>query len=251
LGRLKVTGRGIAATLLVMLIAGACIRLGFWQLDRLEQRRARNAALRSALALPPLQVEGEVVEALMRKPSAYLNRRVRVRGIYDPAGEVVLRGRAHGGRPGVHLVTPLRIRGSGAAILVDRGWVPSPNAATVDPRGFREPEAREVTGILQPISRSGDPVPLPIEIDGLRVPSYQRLDLATLRGRSADPLLPVYLRQLPDSAGGEPPLRSPLPEMDEGPHLGYAIQWFSFAAIAVIGFLILLFRSRPSTNESP
>ncbi|HEX8273498.1 MAG TPA: SURF1 family protein [Longimicrobiaceae bacterium] len=240
---LRVTPRGLLAALLALVVAATCVRLGFWQLDRLEGRRARNAALRAAGALPPLVLDSATMAAVADSPAAYVNRRVRLRGAYDPAGEVVLRGRAREGRPGVHLVTPLRVEG-GAAVLVNRGWAPSPDGATVDRAPLAEPGPHEVVGLLQeiPVTEDrGQPAAAPG-----RDTTFRRLDLAAVRARAPYPVLPLYVQQLPDSAAprDRPPFRVPPPELGEGNHLSYAIQWFSFAAIAVIGMLAVALRRK-------
>ena len=70
------------------------------------------------------------------------------------------------------------------------------------------------------------------------------LDLNALGPRYPRPLLPLYVQQLPgpDSASGRPPVRVPRPVLDNGPHLSYAVQWFSFAVIGVIGLVVILLR---------
>jgi surfeit locus 1 family protein len=74
------------------------------------------------------------------------------------------------------------------------------------------------------------------------------VDLAAAQARSPGPLIPLVLQQLPVEGGdaGSPPLPEPLPSLSEGNHLSYAVQWFSFATIGVIGLLILLLRGRKS-----
>lgn len=232
---------GIAGAVLAVLVAAVCIRLGFWQLDRLEQRRERNAAQREALALPPLELTGDSLAAVAADPARFLYRRVRASGRYQPEEEVVLRGRSMGGRPGVHLLTPLRLE-SGASLLVLRGWAPSPDGATVELAPLRERAPRPVEGIvLLPPAEVENPRAR--EVDNAL--SLQRLDLATVQRRATSAVLPLYLQQLPTPADPELPARLPLPEMDDdGPHLGYAVQWFSFAAIALGGFLLLAWRRR-------
>jgi surfeit locus 1 family protein len=235
--------RGVLAALLVLLLAGVCVRLGFWQLDRLAQRRARNAAVTGAMKLPALPLRDSFA-AVLHSPDRYVYRRVAVRGVYDPAGEVLLRGRSEGGRPGVHLVAPLLVAGD-TVVMVNRGWVPAADASTVDPRSYAEPGMREVEGVLLPSSGAEGASPLRLPVGGTMVQSYSRLPLDSL-GRSARyALLPLYLQQL----GGSPapdslPHRVSIPPLDEGPHLGYAVQWFSFAAIALIGLVVLLRRDR-------
>jgi surfeit locus 1 family protein len=236
--------RTAVAGVFVLLLAALFVRLGFWQLDRLEQRRARNAALRAATAQPELTLDAGTLRRIASDPGPFVNRRARVEGVYDPAGEVLLRGRSHELRPGVHVVTPLATDG-GMVVLVNRGWVPSPDAATVDPRPYAEPGRRTVAGILQaiPVTENGG-APSWSGPGDARTLTYRRLDLPSLRERSRRPLLPLYLQQLPgpDGAAADLPRRVPLPELSEGNHLSYAVQWFSFAAIAVVGYALLVLR---------
>lgn len=230
----------------MLLVAALFVRLGFWQLDRLGQRRVQTESVRRAEILPPLLLDPAGAAPLFAHPDAAVNRRVRVRGVYEPAGEIVLRGRAREGFPGVHLATPLRVIGSDVRVWVNRGWVPAPDGATPDSRPAPERGVVEVEGLLQAVpdapegaepSRSGGTL------------TYHRLDLATLRARSSGPVLSLYIQQLPGPALREPPYRLAPPELSDGPHLSYAVQWFSFAAIAVIGFLVLVLRG-PSEGDS-
>lgn len=240
--------RDILAVAFVLAMCGVCVRLGFWQLDRLEQRRARNHALETAQRMPVLDYDSATAAAIEREPGLFVNRRLRATGSYDASGEVVLRGRANEGSPGVHLVTPLVAAGVPQALLVNRGWAPSPDAATVDARRFAEPGARTVIGVLQEIprgtNRGGEPA------RSGSATTYRRLDLDVLRRIEPRPIVRLYLQQLPDSASppARPPVRVPLPEMGNGPHLSYAVQWFSFAAIGVIGLIVVFLRRR---KEAP
>ena len=235
------TVRGAIAALLALVIAAACFRLGFWQLDRLEQRRAQNEQVRQALALPAVQLTPELLSEIERNPRALLNRRVRALGAYDFSRQIVLRGRARDGQPGVHVVTPLLLTDSDAAVLVNRGWAPSPDAATVDLTRFRESGLHEIEGLIQlmpPGTDARSEAPVSAEEGVL---TLQRLDPAVLRRWGGDVFLPIYIQQLPDSSrqGSLSPVT--LQELDEGPHLGYALQWFSFGIIALGGTAILFF----------
>lgn len=237
--------RGIAAALLVLVVAAVCVRLGFWQLDRLEQRRERNALLAAAMEAPVLSLTGDSLRAVMADPESYLRRRVRLRGTFDPRGTALLRGRARQGAPGVHLVTPLRIGGGEKAVLIDRGWVPAPDATTVDPRRFHRAGTVEVEGYLDILSSGSteDAQPFRAVTDDFAVPTYQRLNLTAYSQDYPVDLLPFYIERTSAGLASEgAPFGAPPPRLDEGPHLGYAIQWFSFAAIAVIGFAIVAAR---------
>jgi cytochrome oxidase assembly protein ShyY1 len=157
-GRISVTGSGVAATLLLFVVAAACIRLGFWQLDRLAERRLRNDQLAARLAQPVVELQ-----ALSADTTGWLHRHVILRGQYDVERSIVLPARYLGGVPGVHVVTPLRLA-SGEAVLVNRGWLPAADGINADTAAFRHagPVKLEVlarTGWRGRASRSGNGCP--------------------------------------------------------------------------------------------
>src|SRR3989442_3933496 len=110
---MRIDRRDRVGLVVALLVAAICVRLGVWQLDRLHERRQRNALLLAARARPPLEVDGSLPADSAR------DRRLVARGVYDYAHERLWHGRSYEGVPGVDLVTPLRPAG-GAALLVDR-----------------------------------------------------------------------------------------------------------------------------------
>ena len=217
-----------------LLLAALFIRLGIWQLSRLHDRRAENRRAAEGRA-------GEVVDLNSAGPAAdgRANHRIIVRGEYDRTHEVVLRGHVYRELPGVQIVTPLRISGSDSAVLVNRGFFPSPDATFADTDSLTEPGPREVRGVAFAVPVSADSGGALIS-QGKE--TWRRLDLVALRARTPYPLMDIYILQSPDSQLPRYPRRlEPLP-LDDGPHLSYAIQWFAFATIAIAGGLIFLFR---------
>ncbi len=128
--------------LIAFLAAAVFVALGIWQLDRLDQRRARSAAIRARMAHPPVALGSDTVPA-----DSLPFRRARVRGVFDLERQVIVVARSRRGVPGVHVVTPLR-RLDEPAILVERGWVPSPDGKTVRLSALVEPETTAVVGVL-------------------------------------------------------------------------------------------------------
>lgn len=247
---LSLTPSGVLGTLVVLVVAAVCVRLGFWQLDRLDQRRQRNAALESRQA--------EEVVALVTAPldtAGLIYRRAHVSGALDHDRSIVLAGRSLGGAPGVHLLTPLRFV-DGSAVLVNRGWVASPDAATI-PLDSLAPAG--------PITAEGLVLPLPgaAGLDTERgdagrepaTPAFQRtwfrVDPVALRRQFPYAIASVEVRLLPDAGAPARPQRLPPPTIDDGPHLGYAIQWFSFAAIAIIGWAAMVLRRDTRRRTTP
>ena len=106
-------------TLLVLLAMGVMTSLGFWQLDRLDQRRAYNQQRQAALTAPPIDLSvAPLPQDEMR------DRQATAQGEFDYARQVAIRNQSYAGQPGYHLVTPLLIAGSDKAVLVNRGWIP-------------------------------------------------------------------------------------------------------------------------------
>lgn len=215
---------GIAAALLFT-------RLGVWQLDRLHQRRVHNALLAQRVAAPPLDLTSGAAVAGV-PPESLQYRRVRAAGAFDFSRELVDGEKSYRGAPGVHLLTPLRVA-NGTAILVDRGWAFAADARSVDEPALAEAESTVVEGLLVvPAGRRA------VRPDTLRL-GY--------------PLLPLVLRRTaaPDSLPSGLAIPE-LPALNEGPHLSYALQWFSFAAIALVGGALLTWRrGRAGARYSP
>jgi surfeit locus 1 family protein len=208
--------RDLVGAVVALAIAGVCVGLGFWQLDRLGHRRARNAVVAARLARPPLAVERGT------SPDSVRDRRLVARGVYDFGRERVWPLRSFDGTPGVALVTPLRLA-DGSAVFVDRGWVPSPDAHHVDPALYREADTATVEGL------------------GMIPPrGHFDVEIAALRDSVPYVLLPFILQETGLAAPRGLPRRWPALVLDNGPHLGYAIQWFSFAVIIVVGTGALL-----------
>lgn len=233
---LELTRAGIIASVAVLVVVAVCVRLGFWQLDRRDQRLTRNAAVAERLDSEPLVLDG-----MPRDTAGLTYRRAVVSGVLEGDASVVLAGRSHGGAPGAHLLSPLRL-GTGA-LLVNRGWLPAPDATTVDLEAVALDGEVRIEGVLLPFPD--------VDIEGSGSGAFRRtwyrFDEEAIRAQYPYPVAAVYLQATsqpsgpaaPDTARGLPVILGP-PSLDQGPHLSYAVQWFSFAAIFLIGWLALL-----------
>jgi surfeit locus 1 family protein len=229
-------GRARLFFAITVVLALVFVRLGTWQVARLNERRAINrVALAAREAEPVVLGDGSPPVDLHRLQ----NRRLKFEGSYDFSGELVLRGQSAGGVPGVRVITPLRLTGSDTAILVQRGFVPSPDANTVDLTPLREEGTVRVTAtvfLLPDTVVNGEPR----EKDGKT--TWRRVDLAAIRRQLGYPVAPILALQLPDPSLPASPRRDPPAVLDDGPHLSYAVQWFSFALTALVIGAIVGFR---------
>lgn len=244
---LKITVRGVIGSVLVAAVALTCIRLGFWQLDRLDRRRAANEALAARRDAPPVTVSSTLSDT-----TGLRFRSATASGEWDGDRTIVLPGRSYRGVPGAHVLSPLRLTG-GAGLLVNRGWVPSADAATVDTTILRIEGEALLEGLIDAFPgreatlarRAGE-----VEATGSFRRVWYAIDERRLREQFPYPLLDLTLQLLPSTDAPDFPVRLAAPPLDEGPHLGYAIQWFSFAAIALIGWTALILKSRGKERPS-
>jgi surfeit locus 1 family protein len=227
--------RWVLTSLLVLVIIFAFVRMGLWQLDRLSARRANNAQVRAHTALPVINLNQATLPLV---PSDLQYRSAIVTGTFDATGAVALGSEGRNGTVGVHLLVPLVLQGSQQAILVDRGWVPAPVMNLAAWEQYNLPGVVTVRGMLMLAQNSGTSTAAP----GLaRVEHVNSVHINVLSSQVAEPLLPVYLQAAPDPEISSPPYAE-LPQIDlsDGPHLGYALQWFAFAVVLAVGYPIYL-----------
>ena len=243
------TPKWIARHLAVLLLVLAMIWAGFWQLRRLDDKRDHKALVESRQEQPALPVEdvipadadigSDAVDAILYRP-------VRAIGTYAADETVVVENRTFNGAPGAWVLTPLRL-GEGVAVVVNRGFIGFTRGGSIEPPA-PPPGSVEVGGLVFPSQQRGsfgatDP-------DSGRLDVLARVDLDRFDAQVDDDLLPAYIQlatTVPPEPGFEAADAPQLvalgpPEVDEGPHLGYAAQWFIFTTIAVGGYALLLRR---------
>ena len=229
--------RWLLSHVLVALLAVTMVNLGFWQLRRLDEKRDRNALIEARMdeatvpvedLLAPGDGDGAVDGTRFREVTAS--------GTYDVDATVVVRNRSQDGAPGAWLVTPLTLS-TGDRVAVIRGFT-----------GFAADGS-----VPQPDPAAGSVTVTGLVVDPDRLGGTAGRDLSALR--AADDLLPGFVQAkssdpeepaMAAAASGAPEgpelLALPAPELSEGPHLGYAVQWFIFATIAAVGYPIILRR---------
>ena len=231
--------------LLVLLGTALCVRLGFWQIDRWHEKRAQNAAMQAAVVAAPIALVPPLPSA-----HAVQGLKVEVRGRFDESRQLLLAGRVQARLPGVDVVTPLLVTGDSIAVLVDRGWLYAPDAVHARPQELREPGERAVIGMARAIPRGAPPLAtLALERDSVTLWSARALDLDSLESRLPYRIAPFVVVELPGRGVPEKPLRSGPRPLDEFMHVSYAVQWFLFAAILLVGSLALARSRRRGTPE--
>jgi len=234
----------LLTTLLVFLGTALCIRLGIWQLDRLEGRRAFNAQVMSMRTMQPLDLNSGDLSLLATMEW----RAVAVTGGYDFANQVALRNQYYHDQYGYHLLTPLLF--DGKAVLVDRGWIPADgNSEPADWRKYDEPGVVTVTGQIRlgQIKPAFGGVADALPADGSPLWVWNNANVESIARQMPYPILDVYVQPEIRDEDVEPPIPfQPEIELTEGPHFGYALQWFTFASLLFFGYPFYL---RKQTTE--
>lgn len=235
--------RWAVATAVVLLVAAVFVGLGLWQLDRLEQRRAENAIQRERLEAEPVPLD-ELLAEHPDDPGASEYRVVTAAGEFDPSEEVLIRSQVELGQAGFHVITPL-ITGDGVAVLVNRGWVPlgmdTPPIPAAPPEGESTVEGWVHLTQTRP--------PLGAEEPQGDLDVLNRVDIDRIEAQMPYDLESVYLVDMGEGSDELPIPADPPDFTDEGPHLAYAIQWFGFALVGLVGFFFLMRRQSGRTSQ--
>jgi cytochrome oxidase assembly protein ShyY1 len=252
--RFLVSRRWVAFFLVVVVLAYATWWLGRWQFHRLDDRKHDNAVVQRNEHATPAPVEQVLAPGREVDPDDEW-RTITATGSYLPEETVVVRYRTRDGSSGVDVVVPLQT-GSGPALLVDRGWLATENNGAV-PDDVPAPPTGEVTvtGYVR-VDATGD--------------STKVTDRST-RSISSQQIGPAIGREVyggfVDLATEDPAPETPLelaelPDLGNGPHFFYGLQWWFFGLLAVFGFCYLAYdewrggprrgpRARQNVRSSP
>jgi surfeit locus 1 family protein len=213
-------------TLAAMLGVSATLALGAWQMSRAAQKIALQAAIERRQALPPADQRTVLAAASVGE---LVHRPVILRGTWAARHTLFLDNRQMNGKPGFYVVTPLQLEGSGAAVLVERGWVQ---------RNFLQRDALPAidtpAGVVEVRGRMAPPPGKLYEFAGAgQGPIRQNVDLAQLRAETGLALLDLAVQQTGPASEG---LLREWPQAATGveKHYGYAFQWWALSALIVL-----------------
>jgi cytochrome oxidase assembly protein ShyY1 len=241
--RFALQPRWLAFHLLAVVVALGCVRAGEWQFSRWEARSDANATIEAGAARDPVPVT-ELVGAGQTGDGvseAEQWRPVTATGRYDETRTVLLRNRTGGGGQGFEVLVPL-VTDDGAALLVNRGWIMAARSATevVDVPAPPTGEVR-VTGRLRASQESSERQRQQATTTPQR--SVVRIDVGWLAQDLPYPLYGGYAEVIEEEpAPAEAPEPIPAPDLGTGPHLAYAFQWWVFAIVALVGWVLLMRR---------
>jgi cytochrome oxidase assembly protein ShyY1 len=212
--------RWLVGHVIIMLLVIGMWLLSQWQLNRLEDRRERNTAVEAELAAQPLKA--------MPPPNSPNYRTVELTGTWDASGTKLLRYPIREGAPGYEVLTPL-VLATGERILVDRGWIPLDQGKFLKPADSAPAGTTTVAGWFRTAKRGDENVGR----NDVAAPTITKITEPWVQARPGTDT----------AAGAVAPIPIDPPDLGEGPHWSYFLQWISFCIIAIGGWSTLLYRS--------
>jgi cytochrome oxidase assembly protein ShyY1 len=227
--RFLLSRRWLLFLLIVLLLAYVCLLLGRWQWHRLESKKAGNAVIRTNEKAAPTPVDQ--VLARGRAPSDRDQyKMVSATGRYDVAHTIVIRYQTRSGSPGVDVVVPL-VTSSGTALLVDRGWFGTSNQGQTDASQVPPPPQGKVTVTGWVRQDAGGSSAQVVNASARAISSAQ------IQPAIGIPVYGGFVQLLTESPRPATPLTPPdPPDLSNGPHFFYALQWWFFGILALFGF---------------
>lgn len=217
----------------------AMVAAGFWQLQRLDERKEFNQRVIERSQSEPVSVRS-VIEQLEEGSLTFDQAEwlpVTIRGTYLP-DQILNFNKSQGGRAGDNVLTAI-VSDEGDTVIVNRGFiplgidVPAAPMTAVELFGYvRLTEVRDRGGVTD--ADGGEPLT-----------ETRRVDVPRLAEQLPGDVAPFFVQLI----ASEPPIEvgdpEPvvLPELSNGPHLSYAVQWFAFAACVAIGWVLAVRRS--------
>jgi surfeit locus 1 family protein len=226
----------IVPTAIFLILFLGFIRLGFWQIDRADQKEILNDAYSSRQSDAHINLNN--IDDL-NNDSRLLWKKVELKGMFKNEQNIILDNQIHNGVAGFNIITPFKIEGIEWVVLVNRGWHKNLNLRSLIP---------DIKPIRNKIQIKGNIVKFPVsgislgekklEVINSEINRVQRIDIQNLNNFYSSKFLPymVYLEPLLDR-DYESSFKLPAPGSDK--NYGYAFQWFAFALTLLIIFLRL------------
>lgn len=224
-------------TLATVCLLALFVHLGLWQSGKAQRRAAELAQYSARARLGPIAIDARPVDPLQLQDAP-----VTVRGQYEPQHQFFVDNRQENGQPGVHVITPLKIEGSEARILVNRGWVGWTQGRQTLPAVATPQGVVQVSGVVAvPVNKKFFLMPEHAEV----LPQlWSRLDVQRFAREHAYPVHEVVVLQSSADAADGLVRHWPAPEDRVAMHQSYACQWFGIAGALLVFYTVASLRRK-------
>lgn len=227
----------LLTSLLALVFFCLFVFLGFWQLDRAEYKRTLFAEFETRQSNGAISLDQDKIKQL--KKEDILWQSVNITGQFLEQYQILLDNQVEQGQAGYYVYTPFKIEGSEQVVLINRGWLPIGNNRQTSPEIVTTNNIVDITGVIKNVPKTGmllkEALP---ETLGDTVYRVQRINIEELQNLTGTSLLPYIVRLSADSGHGYR-RQWHAPGSGESRHLGYAFQWFAFATVLLVIYLLL------------
>ncbi len=244
MSRLRSFRPRLAPSLVAAVLLPLFLYLGFWQLQRAEEKRLLQAEYDSRAAGPSIKVEPR-----LQRPAALQFYKVVAKGHYEPDRQILIDNRVHQGQVGYDVITPLRLQDSDVRLLVNRGWIPLGEDRRQLPTVDAPQDLQEITGVATVPSEKVFTLAKPEPLDHGWQPVWENMDLARFTAAVPYPVQPVVVLLDPASQAGG--FIRDWTRLDAGiaVHQGYAFQWFTLAGALIAIYLFMSLRGADADKQ--
>lgn len=232
------TPKWILLTLVCLAMLPAFQALSNWQWHRLYDRQSVNVEIQSQIDKEPIALSELLIttDGLKTVPEDVQWRTVEMTGIWLQDQQVLVRKKSLESDLGLWVVTPLQLV-DGTVVMINRGWTAAANSAVDSPEVAPVP-----TGTIEVLGRLRDvPVrtkPAPTDLPDGQVDRIVPIEILDSRATLSNAYVEMTASR-PESKSSD--IRSlPEPEVTEGAHRSYALQWLFFEIMTVIAWIILV-----------
>lgn len=227
----------LITSLLALIFFVLFVSLGFWQLDRAEQKRSLHVFFEKQQAKDAIDLNHDVI--LIADINKILWRKISATGNFLERQQILLDNQVSTGQAGYYVYTPFKLENSEDVVLVNRGWVSTGNDRNINPRLIMTEGMINIEGVLKEEPRTGLLLmENQIEKLGETITRMQRLTIAEVSAITKIKFLPYIVRLSPESEHGYiRKWRSR--DSGENVHIGYAYQWFAFAITLFVIYLVM------------
>lgn len=241
--RFLLSTRWIGFAVFVVILAGVCVRLGLWQFDRLDHRLAQNKVISAHFKAAPVDLSSALRPGQQVDDASEWTR-VTATGTYDLDHQVTVKFTTRDGAPGVDVVTPL-VLADGSAVLVNRGWIETKNTVDSPAVPAPRPGVVSVMGWLRQNNGAGSDATRPVDGQVRAISSVGMAQYVPYELRSG--FLNLRTQQ---PAPSDALALEPKPDLGQGPHFFYGLQWVFFALLATVGYFWFA-RAEAKERRSP
>lgn len=230
-------------TLATLVVMAVCIWAGFWQYNKAQARIAAQQQIDEGLTLAPVGLP-----AVIDSKQDWQHKRVEFKGVYMPAYQMLLDNRVHNAEPGYHIVTPVKVTDEETYVLVNRGWMKGNVKRTLPAIETPTEEQTFIGGIFVPVENV---FTLETEqaLNAEWQPLWQHIDMKRYQSLVPFKVKPYMVRLAEDSNAGGFVRAWPVPKNRVKVHLGYAFQWFGFAATFFVIYIVLNLKKLKRENK--